>query len=100
MRIGAVACVPWTVIEGVHAAAPADLDGVAQALAAGRLAHDAHVGDVAVLLQPGQHAGHAVHRARSSSPVMSSESEPRPCSGGMAARKAAMPPFMSQAPRP
>ena len=90
---------------GVQAAAAADLHHVAEADGAGRLADQAEVGDVAVVAHPRQHTHGAV--GGDAFLVAGDEQADRAVQGGPAARwsaaaatKAAMAPFMSQAPRP
>ena len=62
MRIGDMSLAPAHHQFTVQAAAPADLDGVAQRLHAGWLANQAIAGQVAVSLHPLQHFDRSVDR--------------------------------------
>ena len=107
MRIGGMALHAVTVSEPVHAAAPADLDHVAERLGAGRLADDAGIEPLAARRQPVEQLARAVDRDRllvagdeqadRAAEVRRRAREER---ARTAATKAAIAPFMSAAPRP
>ena len=100
-------CTPWTVEPAGQAAAPADLDHVAELLGVGRLADDAGVDPLAARRAASRAPCFVpLTAAPSSSPVISRLIEPaksrprRRGSAAAAAAKAAIAPFMSTAPRP